>query len=592
MRRFVVGDIHANLKSLKEVFKKVKFDHDKDFLIILGDVVDGYNDSYQVVEELIKVKNKVLIIGNHDQFFMNHMANGWAEDVWLRQGGVATRESYKSNGWMYSKFPDTHKEFFNSGVFWHEMDGMLFVHGGFEYPTHPKDTKNVDILTWDRSLIERAKNGLKMREWKKVFVGHTCLSKDSVVISSSGISFLESKPSKVYGIEDMKVTENKITEYYHKKKKVIEIYANNIIEATKEHRLPILHNNRIVFQKVSRLNVGDLLLSPKKISIKGSLQKLNWIKPVTKNFHSIAAPNMLDKEVSYLLGVILGDGSVGERSIEISERYKKNMDMISNLFEEKFNVKSNVFKREDKNAYRVRVHSTELAENLDIKHNKKYFLELIGKSPSNIRMAFLSGLIDTDGCLGREITFSQKDKRVIDFVHSILLTEGIHSIIRKNKNTSSYNKDNPTFCYELRIRAEHNEKLCELLKTKYKGKTEFSKYIDRKVMNRFKCYGDFVLYPIKKMVPLDKTIDVIDISVEKCETFIANGICSHNSTENTTADVITYQKFKTGSKLIQVDCGAGWKGRLCLYNIDTDEYVLSKYADRKLEEFKNKQLVS
>lgn len=173
MRRFIVGDIHGNHKALKEVLKKVKFDHDNDFLIIIGDVVDGYNCSYEVVEELIKVKNKVFVIGNHDQFFMSHIANGWAEDVWLRQGGVATRESYKSNGWMYSKFPDTHKEFFNSGVFWHEMDGMMFVHGGFDYPTHPKDTKNIDILTWDRSLLARAANGLQIKEWSKVFVGHT-----------------------------------------------------------------------------------------------------------------------------------------------------------------------------------------------------------------------------------------------------------------------------------------------------------------------------------------------------------------------------------------------------------------------------------
>lgn len=178
-RRFVLGDPHGNYKALKEVFKKSKFNKKKDFLIIIGDVVDGYNDSYEVVEELTKVKNKVFIIGNHDQWWMNHMANGWTEDVWLRQGGEATIESYKSNGYYYSKLPAHHKDFFNSGVFWYETENFMFVHGGFLYPTLPKDEKNMDILTWDRSLIERAKNGLKMPEWEKVFVGHTTTENDT-----------------------------------------------------------------------------------------------------------------------------------------------------------------------------------------------------------------------------------------------------------------------------------------------------------------------------------------------------------------------------------------------------------------------------
>ncbi|KKM67280.1 hypothetical protein LCGC14_1472780, partial [marine sediment metagenome] len=66
----------------------------------------------------------------------------------------------------------SHKDFFNNGVYWYEVDGMLFVHGGFDYPKHPKDC-DIEYLTWDRELIERMKCGLKIKEWKKIFVGHT-----------------------------------------------------------------------------------------------------------------------------------------------------------------------------------------------------------------------------------------------------------------------------------------------------------------------------------------------------------------------------------------------------------------------------------
>jgi len=185
MRRFIVSDIHGNLKAMKEVFKKVKFDKKKDFLIIIGDVVDGYNCSYEVVEELIKVKNKVFIIGNHDMWWMNHMSTGWAERIWLSQGGRATKDSYKEKGYGYGKLPKGHQEFFNNGVYYYELDEMLFVHGGFHYPTHPKDTSN-EVLVWDRSLLERAKNGLKVKEWKKIFVGHTTTENDDAKPSVGG----------------------------------------------------------------------------------------------------------------------------------------------------------------------------------------------------------------------------------------------------------------------------------------------------------------------------------------------------------------------------------------------------------------------
>ena len=41
--------------------------------------------------------------------------------------------------------------------------------------------------------------------------------------------------------------------------------------------------------------------------------------------------------------------------------------------------------------------------------------------------------------------------------------------------------------------------------------------------------------------------------------------------------VIDYHGNKF-AKLIKIDCGAGWSGRLCLWNIDTDKYFLSDYA--------------
>jgi len=172
MTRYAISDIHGNLKALLEVLKKSKFDYNKDELIIVGDIVDGYSDSYYVVEEILKIKNVKFIIGNHDVFWMSHMATGWAEKIWLMQGGLATLESYKSQNYNYKKIPKNHKDFYNNGVYWYEVDNMLFVHGGFNYPTLPKDS-DIYTLTWDRELFYRCMGGLKIKEWNKVFIGHT-----------------------------------------------------------------------------------------------------------------------------------------------------------------------------------------------------------------------------------------------------------------------------------------------------------------------------------------------------------------------------------------------------------------------------------
>lgn len=52
----------------------------------------------------------------------------------------------------------------------------------------------------------------------------------------------------------------------------------------------------------------------------------------------------------------------------------------------------------------------------------------------------------------------------------------------------------------------------------------------------------------------------------------------HTTTENEGAEPLIFQG-KDAAKVIQIDCGAGWMGRLCLYNIDTDEYFLSDFAN-------------
>ncbi len=76
MKRYVIGDIHGRYKALKEVLKKSNFNYDTDKLIVLGDVVDGGVNTYEVVEELLKIKNLIYILGNHDVFLLIILSQG------------------------------------------------------------------------------------------------------------------------------------------------------------------------------------------------------------------------------------------------------------------------------------------------------------------------------------------------------------------------------------------------------------------------------------------------------------------------------------------------------------------------------------
>ena len=184
MNTFAIGDIHGRIKALKEVLKKAKFDYEKDKLIILGDVCDGGYNTYEVVEELLKINNKVFIMGNHDEWFLNHIKNGWADEIWVQQGGANTLTSYGANVKVSNrvskdsfintqdlKIPVTHQDFFNRAKYYHIEDKMLFVHGGFDH-TIGIDKTSRHILVWDRELINHARENV-IKSFDKVFVGHT-----------------------------------------------------------------------------------------------------------------------------------------------------------------------------------------------------------------------------------------------------------------------------------------------------------------------------------------------------------------------------------------------------------------------------------
>jgi len=187
MTDYVIGDIHGRYEALVYLLKKCRFDYEKDHLIILGDVVDGGADTYKVVEELLKIKNKTYIIGNHDKWFIDFMSRGYHPAIWLHQGGENTVLSYGAKIVHEARtvtdeytldledfnVPTTHQIFFNEGVYYfHDKDrDYLFVHGGFNYFEGLEKTSEYTLM-WDRNICSDSRYK-EIPGFKKIFVGHS-----------------------------------------------------------------------------------------------------------------------------------------------------------------------------------------------------------------------------------------------------------------------------------------------------------------------------------------------------------------------------------------------------------------------------------
>lgn len=183
MRTLVIGDIHGSYRALLQCLERSNFDKEKDLLITLGDICDGWSEVYECVEELLTIKNRIDIKGNHDQWFYEFLRTGIHGSQW-QQGGIATCESYGKRDMI---IPETHERFFGCQMRYHlDEQNRCFVHGGFNRHL-PLDSQDYEyIYWWDRDLWGQAlsssyrptenqlKYPLKMvTPLNEVYIGHT-----------------------------------------------------------------------------------------------------------------------------------------------------------------------------------------------------------------------------------------------------------------------------------------------------------------------------------------------------------------------------------------------------------------------------------
>ena len=185
MRTIVIGDIHGGLKALVQVLNKVAV-KDEDTLIFMGDYVDGWSESAQVVQFLMELSQNitcVFIKGNHDAWCEEWLRTGDVNPTWYLHGGKETIESYDG---VTNEDKKNHLVFFeNLTMYYLDDKNRLFLHAGFTSMHGVEKEVFETTFYFDRTLWEMAltmdkrikKNShlypKRLKHYKEIYIGHT-----------------------------------------------------------------------------------------------------------------------------------------------------------------------------------------------------------------------------------------------------------------------------------------------------------------------------------------------------------------------------------------------------------------------------------
>lgn len=184
-RTLVIGDIHGGYKALIQVLERAVVNAN-DKLIFLGDYVDGWSQSPEVISKLIdlsKTNNCVFLRGNHDELFYKYMQTKEGHEMWLRHGGASSVKAYEDRP---QDIVEEHLDFLSKLQNYHiDSENRAYVHAGFTDPQGPAKEYYPYILYWDRTLWETAlatdtrlqpddvRFPKRFTCMKEVFIGHT-----------------------------------------------------------------------------------------------------------------------------------------------------------------------------------------------------------------------------------------------------------------------------------------------------------------------------------------------------------------------------------------------------------------------------------
>lgn len=174
MRRFAISDIHGCSKTFNALLEKLELQK-ADQLFLLGDYIDRGSDSKGVIDKILQLKHDgyfvSCLLGNHEWMLLNSSNDFKKYDLWLKNGGSITLDSYKISDYNFlDKLPETHLQFFKNLEYYVELEDYFLVHAGFNL----KDSdplNDYESMLWIRDWSKYLKPG--QLDGKKIIHGHS-----------------------------------------------------------------------------------------------------------------------------------------------------------------------------------------------------------------------------------------------------------------------------------------------------------------------------------------------------------------------------------------------------------------------------------
>ena len=195
MKRLIaIGDIHGCYGLLLSLMEQIDFKPDEDVLVFLGDYIDRWSQSREVVEYVSKLRadhpdSVVLLMGNHEDMALKSTTvpkNVYDYSrLWRLNGGDWTLMSYNNEETQLMEFIKTLK-------LYHRVENYLFVHASLPLAVDPDNIDPIDDaegLLWGRSHTYEGP--------MEVIVGHSI--QDSGRIGQIGSTTLIDLGSFCYG---------------------------------------------------------------------------------------------------------------------------------------------------------------------------------------------------------------------------------------------------------------------------------------------------------------------------------------------------------------------------------------------------------
>ena len=238
-----------------------------------------------------------------------------------------------------------------------------------------------------------------------------------------------------------------------KTKKICLKYGQTLV-CTPNHKWRVLSNNGLIWKKASDVVSGDIFVGTDSYESNWDAPRIDWSSEqvfestrtnIRHCIKEIYPPNHITIELAELLGILVGDGSIGVKSAEniltvaVGKKHRTYAEHVVDLFKKVFGVGAEIY--EKPNCFTVTLcskNAVDFVNSIGLKKGKtfkeKIIPDIICKSPPAYRCAFIRGLFDTDGYVTNHVGFSCYNKKLADDVQIMLSEMGILSNLKTLKN--------------------------------------------------------------------------------------------------------------------------------------------------------------